>query len=114
MKKIAHFSLLVVLLFGLTACTRNRLREADTTAVSVTTAAPAAATAVTSLVETPATLPENTPEAAPATAAPTLAPTNSPLPAQPSQAEGLSQELEETLNQLEQLLDGIDTNVAVP
>lgn len=112
MKKIAHFSLLVVLLFGLTACTRNRLREADTTAVSVTTAAPAAATAVTSLVETPATLSENAPEAA--TAAPTLAPTNSPLPAQPSQAEGLSQDLEETLNQLEQLLDGMDTNVAVP
>lgn len=111
MKKIAYFSLLFVLLFGLTACTRNRLREADETA---TIGAPVAATAVTTLVETPAALPENTPEAVTATAIPTLAPTSSPLPAQPSQAEGLSQDLEETLNQLEQLLDGMDTNVAVP
>lgn len=113
MKKIAHFSLLVVLLFGLTACTRNRLRELDVTA---TVGAPAAATAATSLIETetPVNLPDNTLEAATAETIPTLAPTSSPLPAQPSQAEGLSQDLEETLNQLEQLLDGMDTNVTVP
>jgi hypothetical protein len=116
MKKISCVLLSVLLVLFLSACNRSRLRDNVGTSTPIPpnsqafeiepTQAPAQA------VENPTQAPAST--SIPVVIEPAATPVPAPTQAQPSTAATASADLENTLNELEQLLDNMDTNVDVP
>lgn len=118
MKNFASLFLLAFLAMNLTACTRPRLRNNEpletVTAASSSAAAPQPSPTALEVIDSATHLPSATPlpvMAEPSTTKPPAAP---PTQVQPSAAATLSTDLDAALNELEQLLGGMDTNVNVP
>lgn len=117
MKKLALFSLLTLLLLSLTACTRSRLQDKDDvpspTTTSVQSAAPQPAATEPEVVaaQPSATVPGETPLPIATEISPTQIPATQE---QPSAVATISADLDATLNELEQLLGSMDTDVNVP
>jgi hypothetical protein len=106
MKKLALFSLLTLLLFSMTACNRSRLQDKEEISSPTTASAQPAATEPEAAAQPSATVPVAT----------EISPTQPPAaqPEQPSVAATISADLDATLNELEQLLGSMDTDVNVP
>jgi hypothetical protein len=111
MKKLVLFSLLTLLLFSMTACHRSRLQNKEEVSSPTTATAQPAATEPEVAVQPSATMASETSMPAATEISPTQPPA---AQEQPSAAATISADLDATLNELEQLLGSMDTDVNVP
>ena len=112
MKKIIYLFLSILLVFSLAACSRSRRDNIDTSLPAPANTQPPAVeptqTPFSAATEAPASTPTMPVQPEPTAL---LAPTEDP---DASAAATASSELDQTLAELEQLLNNMDTNVDVP
>jgi hypothetical protein len=111
MKKIFYLFVSMLLIFSLSACSRARRNNIDTSLTEPTNTPLAAVEPTQVSSSSAAEVPTSTPVQAQLEPTAMLVPTESP---DASAANDASAELEQTLAELEQLLNDMDTNVDVP
>lgn len=110
MRRSTYLFLAVMLVLGVSACSRERIRRDPP---DLTEPAPAVVTQ-TPIAQEAALMPTPSPMPALPTTAPTLPPTMTIEPTQPPSAATAAAEVDSILQDLEQLLRDTDTDVNVP